>query len=351
MSQFVESRLIESFHFGFQLSIKNNWTSPEAELAASDCIPLHFSRPLHLSVRLTTSYAKKIVEVTVIGDCPQSTWLEISNPGMTLIGEDVSAISLEPISGGEECYEISKAGSCTFFYNLNLSTQLGPNGPNVLKTRFSMDYCLIDDISGDHLDISRPIQILPDFVDYTTLYILSSRILAAQSAEICRSATICSLILELEEVSPSEHSSIMYEVLADQAVWAVCGRAAAVIDMSSSRTQTISVEVMPLVGGHLALPKVRLSKYLVPKEGKDARDRHDSSMSKLEPFSPGQIFNASRFQRVHVLASASKKKDSTSNEPQLQSLASVSSEMQSLSTRSLLLQSQAVGSGAPISLP
>ena len=45
-------------------------------------------------------------------------------------------------------------------------------------------------------------------------------------------------------------------------MWAVCGRAAAVIDMSASSKQTLVVEVMPLVGGHLRLPKVRISKYI-----------------------------------------------------------------------------------------
>lgn len=65
------------------------------------------------------------------------------------------------------------------------------------------------------------------------------------------------------------------QVLADQAVWAVCGRAAAVIDMSSAQRQTINVEVMPLVGGHLALPKVRLSKYIVPQEGVGSANQND----------------------------------------------------------------------------
>ena len=53
-------------------------------------------------------------------------------------------------------------------------------------------------------------------------------------------------------------------VLADQAVWAICGRAAGVIDMEAAGKQTFIVEVMPLTGGHLALPKVRLSKYILP---------------------------------------------------------------------------------------
>ena len=36
--------------------------------------------------------------------------------------------------------------------------------------------------------------------------------------------------------------------------------------MESAGKQTLIVEVMPLVGGHLALPKVRLSKYILPSE-------------------------------------------------------------------------------------
>ena len=53
-----------------------------------------------------------------------------------------------------------------------------------------------------------------------------------------------------------------FQVLADQAVWAVCGRVAGVINMDGSKKQTMVVEVMPLVGGHLQLPRVRLSKYI-----------------------------------------------------------------------------------------
>ena len=53
--------------------------------------------------------------------------------------------------------------------------------------------------------------------------------------------------------------------MADQGLWAVCGQAAGVIDMETAKKQTLLVEVMPLTGGHLALPKVRVSKYILPK--------------------------------------------------------------------------------------
>ena len=58
--------------------------------------------------------------------------------------------------------------------------------------------------------------------------------------------------------------------------------------------QSILVEVMPLVGGHLALPTVRLSKY-IPAETAGCGN------ARLDPFSPGQVYNMSRSQQVHVL--------------------------------------------------
>ena len=40
--------------------------------------------------------------------------------------------------------------------------------------------------------------------------------------------------------------------------------------MEAAGKQTFIVEVMPLTGGHLALPKVRLSKYILPKNSSTA---------------------------------------------------------------------------------
>ena len=55
----------------------------------------------------------------------------------------------------------------------------------------------------------------------------------------------------------------MCQVIADQSVWAVCGKQGAVVNLSQNKKQTIVVEVMPLIGGHLALPSIRLSKVFV----------------------------------------------------------------------------------------
>lgn len=85
----------------------------------------------------------------------------------------------------------------------------------------------------------------------------------------------------------------MYEVLADQNTWAVCGRSSGVVSMQDVQSTVITVEVLPLSAGFLALPTIRILKY-VSKE---------AAQPKLQQFPPGQIYNSTKSIQIHVLAS------------------------------------------------
>lgn len=54
----------------------------------------------------------------------------------------------------------------------------------------------------------------------------------------------------------------MYEVLADQTMWAVCGRTAGIVSLEVLEKQSVTLDVMPLTSGYLPLPVVRLSRYI-----------------------------------------------------------------------------------------
>ena len=75
-------------------------------------------------------------------------------------------------------------------------------------------------------------------------------------------------------------------MLTDQSEWAVCGKSAGVMNMDTAKKQTVVVEVMALVGGHLLLPKVKLSKYI-------PADYHTSHQGHTDEPSP----------RIHLAAS------------------------------------------------
>ncbi|XP_029680950.1 trafficking protein particle complex subunit 10-like [Formica exsecta] len=108
----------------------------------------------------------------------------------------------------------------------------------------------------------------------------------------------------LPSVSPNPPPQLMYEVLADQTMWAVCGRTAGIVSLEVVEKQSVTLDVMPLTSGYLPLPVVRLSRYIPATESKNdiIRNKNDlGSGPRLEPFSPGQVYNASKAQQVHVL--------------------------------------------------
>ena len=98
-------------------------------------------------------------------------------------------------------------------------------------------------------------------------------------------------------------------MLTDQSEWAVCGRSAGVVNMDTAKKQTVVVEVMALVGGHLLLPKVKLSKYL-PAE-RVASDKPSSNNSSSVSINPN---SASSQQIVSSAEGAQSFKAVTANE-------------------------------------
>lgn len=59
--------------------------------------------------------------------------------------------------------------------------------------------------------------------------------------------------------------SLMYEVRADQHMWAICGRSSGIVSLDEeggSNLQQVSLDVMPMSPGYLPLPTVHLSKYI-----------------------------------------------------------------------------------------
>lgn len=91
--------------------------------------------------------------------------------------------------------------------------------------------------------------------------------------EFCRIGAVCHLNLTINSTTGSSTNekleqnnvpkSVMYEVLAEPSVWAVCGRTAGVISFEGDlESQTVVLDVMPLSSGYLPLPLVRISKYI-----------------------------------------------------------------------------------------
>ena len=112
-----------------------------------------------------------------------------------------------------------------------------------------------------------------------TLFTVSSRVEAiGGGGEFCRAGSMCHLCLTVTRMHPAagvtgtnhhqqqQHHhpppQLMYEVLADQTMWAVCGRTAGIVSLEVLEKQSVTLDVMPLTSGYLPLPVVRLSRYI-----------------------------------------------------------------------------------------
>lgn len=114
-----------------------------------------------------------------------------------------------------------------------------------------------------------------------TVYIVEARVEPTKGSEFCRVGALCHLRLNIRYVSSDFDKtaeevtdgidlkpvpitrSLMYEVLAEQSVWAVCGRTAGVVSLEhTTGVQSVTLDVMPLASGYLPLPLIRLSKYI-----------------------------------------------------------------------------------------
>ncbi|XP_076879647.1 LOW QUALITY PROTEIN: trafficking protein particle complex subunit 10 [Brachyhypopomus gauderio] len=195
----------------------------------------------------------------------------------------------------------------------------------------------------------------------TTLYSVKAEIQPAVGEEHCRAGALCRLevsVTRLTDPSEAERedeeygeneglrtTKLMYEVVDNSSNWAVCGKSSGVVSMpvAAMATHKVQMEVMPLFAGKLPFPSIKVFKYLAhsapPTTQPDAdsclendnlslldkglEDQGDTAslrsrgsvhslgsgeqqprgppMPRLEPFSPGQVFNCSLARQVLVL--------------------------------------------------
>uniref|UniRef100_A0A8B9JEH0 Trafficking protein particle complex 10 n=1 Tax=Astyanax mexicanus TaxID=7994 RepID=A0A8B9JEH0_ASTMX len=199
----------------------------------------------------------------------------------------------------------------------------------------------------------------------STLYTVKADIQPAVGEEQCRAGSLCRLevsITRLTDATEAERedeeaieteglrtTKLMYEVVDNSSHWAVCGKSSGLVSMpvAAMATHKVQMEVMPLFAGKLPFPSIKVFKYLphtappmtqpdtdsclendnLSLLDKGLEDQADTAslrsrgsvhslgssdhqqqqrsvpMPRLDPFSPGQVFNCSLTRQVLVLPS------------------------------------------------
>ncbi|KAJ8924392.1 hypothetical protein NQ315_007188 [Exocentrus adspersus] len=270
-----------------QVTIHCPWTTKPI------LVPLNFTPPLTAGWRLHTVLHRKFVQVSVVGQCESDL----------IIDQAVLKTGNMPCSAMGKKHESSQiiSNGSMFFYMWELVLD-SDEVSSTIKTEFSVRYKL------DEKDEDKLYQYFFDISDYQTLYILDANVEPAKGSEFCRVGIVCHLNLSMKSASQmlrtnNNVKSVMYEVLAEQSVWAVCGRTAGVVCFDSEdEPQTVVLDVMPLTSGYLPLPLVRISKYIPAESGNSEKPNKVDTHPRLEPFSAGQVYNKSKGKQVHVIA-------------------------------------------------
>lgn len=263
-----------------RVSLQCPWSRNEIQILLS------FMPAMIASCRLHSSGTRKFLQVMVKG---LESHLKLSNVMMTCDYKGVTLRDNNPKSKTEYiCY---KNLIISYLWEIEVEPLKAECELTMIKVNFSLDYSHIND------NILSPIEkhyhCKFDVTDYTTLFRIEAKI---EPSELCRVGSVYHLNLKIIKIQDNQFVDLMYEVLADQNVWAIVGRTAGVISMVDREAVSVMVEVLPLSAGFLPLPNIRLSKYISAE-----KNEHNS---KLQPFPPGQIYNSTKSVQVHVLATA-----------------------------------------------
>ncbi|XP_041764144.1 trafficking protein particle complex subunit 10 [Anopheles merus] len=272
-----EERAIEQ-----KVSLQVPWSRNEIT------IPLHFMPALIASCRLHSSGARKFLQVVLKGVSDYR--LVLRDARMTCAAEGVTIIDINPPEQQETV--MSKALAISYLYEFQVEALKAETELPIVNVDFRMRFA--DATVPEECRTYLPYSVTFDVMDYTTLFTICAKV---EPQELCRVNSVCHLNLRISKVHDNPYADLMYEVLADQNMWAVVGRTAGVISMEEVESHSITLDVLPLTAGFLPLPNIRLSKYISANKSKN--DTH----SRLQPFPPGQIYNSTKSMQIHVLAS------------------------------------------------
>ncbi|KAG1691507.1 Trafficking protein particle complex subunit 10 [Nymphon striatum] len=298
----------------------------------SNFITLAFSPPFTITHKSHSAYTRKFIQIQLDGltDCMFD--VKEHKLSLTNLENESLLIDRNPAERNKVCAN----QQISYIWELDINNLLVKltdddlieinNKSNDLGFYFSFLYRFV----GDQDDKSswKPYSYYFKLSDYKTLYVLKNRVEPGKGSEFCRANNACRMHIQIQNQQKQKAAMLMYEVVADQSMWAVCGRTAGVanIDGIVGSKYDVSLDVKPLIGGYLPLPTVRLSKYVQSENtsitistghgnrnqqpsnissNKDVGSRESSMSSnvsaKLQPFGHGQVYNASRAVQIHVL--------------------------------------------------
>lgn len=268
----------------YRLTLK--WTFSTQTITVS----LHFLPPFMTAFKLHTCNEQKFLQVFVHGLTNESFILQHG----ILQCLDKPDTNLKPLNQPSQRLAVNTDQTALFLWKIEdeLSDENLPS-----RFVFSTEYQSVKFDNSKFLDYKYEFK----FGEYRTQYTVRAVVEPPNGSEFCRAGTQCHMTIKIEKGPLASNSVLMYEVIADQSVWTVCGKTAGVTHLADKEPYSVTFDVIPLIGGFLPLPTVRLSKYIPENPSNSQLKESMAPTVKLEPFDPGLVYNWSRAMQAHVL--------------------------------------------------
>ncbi|CAH1229508.1 TRAPPC10 [Branchiostoma lanceolatum] len=275
-----------------------------------------FHYPFLAKNQLHTAGDSKFVHVEVVG--LSTAKFDLQDPDLTIsdLQDSDTTVRLTPLHQDSPMV-VYRDQTVSYLWQLHPEEL---QGLPQLSCRFSLQYSLQGSQQKTPYNYSFTLN------SFKTLYQVETSVETPTGSEKCQAGVLCPLRLLITSTSSSgdRHQTdsvpLMYEVMADNTMWAVCGKSSGVVSMPTTAmtTKEVLLEVMPLIGGYLPVPVVQLSQYqelpspdnkeLSPSNVEPFPDSVEPSLDDLGPSHPGQVYfghgqvySCSQAQQVHVL--------------------------------------------------
>jgi len=196
-----------------------------------------FTVPVNASVKLHTAHHIKFLQVVVSSICGQR--LMLVNPNL-----EVSSGSISPLPLGNGPLALDPDRPLSYMWRLEAA------GP--FRAKFEVSLALEEATGCYNCEF--------ELGECATMIVMQTKVVASTGVEVCRANAMCHLQVQVDAAEASSQP-LMFELLADFSMWAVCGRTAGVLNLEQT-SHTFVLDVMPLTSGFLPHPTIRLSKYI-----------------------------------------------------------------------------------------
>ncbi|XP_014773822.1 trafficking protein particle complex subunit 10 [Octopus bimaculoides] len=255
-----------------------------------------FYPPLQFSHKVFSCQERKYIQVEVKGN--HQTPFSLTKPHLKTV--DNNDVDFTYLGHFDKWQEVHNDQSICYMWQLRSNAVPGPSSLDLIFSvtyRSSMDEDSLCRLSVYNIHLEN----------IQTLYMITSNIIPGNDNKTCKVGNVCHLdfsVINIDTSNTSSESQLLYEVVVDHLMWAVCGRVTGIVTLTNSKFDT-QLQIIPLMAGFLPFPLITLAKYKPKTDSSEDSENDPSCDFYKEHFKSEQVHNSSLGKQIHIYSEQS----------------------------------------------